>query len=129
MRHILILIAFAGFVTSAYSRDEKAPVEFATLSAACEFIDNALDHSDWEKLADSLYPPYEKGQSNRDYWEHLKKARDDKKLSAIFANEDFPAKEKSFSIGNCSNGPIPHAHIDFMRVGLFWRITSFWRCR
>ena len=130
MHRILILILyFTGFINSAYSWDEKAPVEFTSLNAACVFIDDALDHSDWKKLADSLYPQYEKGEPNRDYWEHLKKARGDKKLSAIFANEDFPEENKIFSIGNCLSGPIPHAHIDFVRVGSFWRIARFWKCR
>jgi hypothetical protein len=131
MHRLLILIAFCltGFVGLAYSWDEKAPVEFTSLNDACEFIDNALDHSDWKKLADSLYPQYNKGEPNRDHSEHLKQARGDKKLSVIFANEDFPAKDDVFSMGNCMIGPIPHAHIDFVRVGSFWRITRFWKCR
>ena len=122
---VLLLFLAAGVL-----RSEGAPTAgFSKLSDALAFIDACLDQDDWRKLELALYPPYEKDQPSRASWVHLKAVRKDRKLTDILRQHEFPADQDKFSIGYCRSGPLPHAHMDFMKHGNSWKLHAIWVCR
>jgi hypothetical protein len=111
---------------------------FIDLSAAVEFIAQALDTDDHERLADACVEEFEWREDipglpmRREYrLREIALLADRHKRSSLrllYAGRSFPSQDERFKLGGHGK-ELGHLHIDFVRSELGWQLENIWQCR
>jgi hypothetical protein len=108
---------------------------FQALSAAVDFIAQALDFGDHATLADACAEDRQDPSGLPTHREYRLRAialladrHEQRSLRSRYSRRAFPIQEARFKLGGHGQ-ELGHIHIDFVRSETGWQLENIWQCR